>query len=43
LIAGCGLAVLILGAATTGPRAIASARRTADLTAERPIEPVLAD
>ncbi|MCW2595506.1 MAG: transporter [Jatrophihabitans sp.] len=43
LIAGCGFAVLILGAATTGPRAIASARRTADLTAERPIEPVLAD
>jgi EmrB/QacA subfamily drug resistance transporter len=43
LIAGCGLAVLILGALTTGPRAIASARRTALITAEEPAVPVLAD
>ncbi|MDT4924625.1 MAG: hypothetical protein QOG01_2338 [Pseudonocardiales bacterium] len=40
VIAGCGLAVLIVGAATTGRRADASAARTARLVAE---EPVLAD
>jgi EmrB/QacA subfamily drug resistance transporter len=35
VIAGCGLAVLLLGAATTGPRATASARRTAQTVADQ--------
>ena len=34
VIAGCGVAVLVLGAATTGRRARASAARTADLVAD---------
>ncbi len=38
LIAGAGLAVLILGAATTGRRGVASARRAADLIdADQPV------
>jgi hypothetical protein len=40
VIAGCGLAVLIVGAASTGRRADASAARTARLVAA---EPALAD
>jgi hypothetical protein len=40
VITGCGLAVLILGALTTGRRADASAERTARLVAQ---EPVFAD
>jgi hypothetical protein len=36
VITGCGLAVLVLGALTTGRRADASAERTARLVAEEP-------
>ena len=37
VITGCGLAVLVLGALTTGRRAGASAERTARLVAEEPV------
>jgi EmrB/QacA subfamily drug resistance transporter len=36
VITGCGLAVFVLGAATTGRRATASAERTAQLVADEP-------
>jgi EmrB/QacA subfamily drug resistance transporter len=38
VVTGCGLGVLVLGAATTGRRAQASARRTAELVAGEPTE-----
>ncbi len=37
VITGCGFAVLVLGALTTGRRADASAERTARLVAEEPV------
>jgi EmrB/QacA subfamily drug resistance transporter len=43
VIAGCGLAVLVLGALSTGHRAEASAERTAELVENVPAAPVLVD
>jgi EmrB/QacA subfamily drug resistance transporter len=37
VITGCGLAVLVLGALTTGRRAVVSAERTAALVADEPL------
>ncbi len=42
IIAGCGVAVLVLGALTTGRRAVASAQRTATMVAHEPTPALVA-